>query len=64
MKKKIFIAATLIIAASASCFAKNVVPIQTSCGEQAWIDTERGTAQQVLEQIISIDQTLCPENWD
>lgn len=63
MKKKFFIAACMLTVASISCFAKNVVPITTSCGEKAWIDTDRGTPQQTMEQIMAIDKVLCPENW-
>lgn len=60
MKKKFFIAAALVLAASASCFAKNVVPIHTSCGKVAYIDTERGTLEEVLQQVMEIDDVLCP----
>lgn len=63
MKKKIFIAVCMLTVASISCFAKNIVPVTTSCGEEAWIDTDRGTIQETMEQVIAIDQVLCPENW-
>lgn len=59
-KKKFFVAAALVLAASATCFAKNVVPIETSCGKIAYIDTERGTLEEVLQQVMEIDDVLCP----
>lgn len=59
MKKKLFIAVALVLVASASCFA-NVVPITTSCGKIAYIDTERGTLEEVLQQVMEIDDVLCP----
>lgn len=59
-KKKFFIAAALVLAASATCFAKNIVPVHTSCGKTAYIDTERGTLEEVLQQVLEIDDVLCP----
>lgn len=59
-KKKFFIAAVLVLAAGATCFAQNVVPIYTSCGKVAYIDTERGTLEEVLQQVMEIDDVLCP----
>ena len=60
MKKKFFFAAALVLVASATCFAKNVVPIHTSCGLVAYIDTERGTLEEVMQQVMEINDVLCP----
>lgn len=59
-KKKFFIAAALVLAASATCFAKNIVPVYTSCDKVAYIDTERGTLEEVLQQVLEIEEVLCP----
>lgn len=59
-KKRLFIAAALVLAASATCSAKNVVPVHTSCGKTAYIDTNRGTLEEVMQQAMAINDVLCP----
>lgn len=42
-----------------SVSAKNVVKITTSCDKVAYIDTERGSMSQVMQQVMAIDDALC-----
>lgn len=64
MKKKSVMIALLALAGIATASAKNIVEITTSCGKTAWIDTERGTWEEVLEQIMKIDEVLCADDTD
>lgn len=65
MKKKILLTFSLVAIVSATCYAKHVVQVLTSCGELAVVDVDRFNSPEDFEaQLILIDQTLCPENWD
>jgi hypothetical protein len=57
MKKVLFVAIMLLGTLSVS--AKNVVKITTSCDKVAYIDTERGSMSQVMQQVMAIDDALC-----
>lgn len=56
--EKIFIVAAMLLTVS-SAFAKNVVPVYTSCGEVGYIDTERTTMDNTMEQVMEIEHALC-----
>ncbi len=57
MKKVLFVAAMLLGTLSVS--AKNVVPVHTSCGKVAYIDTDRTTLENTLKQCMVIEEVLC-----
>ena len=57
MKKALFVAAMLLGTLSVS--AKNVVPVHTSCGKTAYIDTDRTTVENTMKQVMAIDEALC-----
>ena len=42
-----------------SVSAKNVVPVHTSCGKTAYIDTDRTTVENTMKQVMAIDEALC-----
>lgn len=46
------------------CVAKNVVQVTTSCGEVAYIDTDRTSLENTLEQVQEIDRVLCGDDVD
>ncbi len=56
--KKFFLVALLALAISPAS-AKNIVEVHTSCGKTAHIDTSRGSMEQVMEQVMLIEETLC-----
>ena len=56
--KKLFVLAVMLLTASAG-FCKNVVPVTTSCGKVAYIDTDRTTLENTIEQVLAIDEVLC-----
>ena len=57
MNKALFVAAMLLGTLSGS--AKNVVPVHTSCGKTAYIDTDRTTVENTMKQVMAIDEALC-----
>ena len=57
MKKVLFVAIMLLGTLSVS--AKKVAKVTTSCGKVAYIDTERGSMSQVMQQVMAIDDALC-----
>lgn len=59
MKKKLFIMATVLLTSTAAAIARNVVPVHTSCGKTAYIDTDRTTAENAVKQVMLIESTLC-----
>ena len=59
MRKKIFIIAAVLFTSTAAAIAKNVVPVNTSCGKTAYIDTERTTIENTMKQVMEIDRILC-----
>lgn len=59
MKKKVFIMLVVLLTSTAVAVAKNVVRITTSCGEIAYIDTERTSIENTLKQVMEIDRVLC-----
>lgn len=59
MKKLFFVAAMLLGTLSVS--AKNVVPVYTSCGKIAYIDTDRTTIENTMKQVMAIEETLCDD---
>lgn len=61
MRKKIFIIAAVLFTSTAAAIAKNVVPVYTSCGKVAYIDTERTTIENTLKQVQDINFILCGE---
>jgi len=56
--KKLFVLAVMLLTASVG-FCKNVVPVTTSCGKVAYIDTDRTTLENTIEQVLAIDEVLC-----
>ena len=60
--KKLFLILAVAMTSSASCYAKHVVKVTTSCGEEAYIDLDRKSMPETLEQIEIIDEVLCGEN--
>jgi len=42
-----------------SVFAKKIVPVYTSCGAVAYIDMDRTTIDNTMEQIMDIERVLC-----
>jgi hypothetical protein len=58
MKKNFFVLAAILLVSTAT-FAKNVVPITTSCGVIAYIDTDRTTIENTMQQVMAIDDVLC-----
>ncbi len=64
MKFKVSIIMFFISLAALTGYAKNVVPVYTWCGEIGWIDTERGTIEDVLAQAVEIEKVLCGEDGD
>ena len=59
MKKKILIMLAVLFTSTAVATAKNVVPVTTSCGKVAYIDTDRTTVENTMEQVMDIDRVLC-----
>lgn len=59
--KKIFLVALLALAISPASAKrqKNIVEVHTSCGKTAYIDTNRGSMEQVIEQVALIEEVLC-----
>lgn len=58
--KRIFgVAVALLVVGAVS--AKNVVPVHTSCGKTAYIDTERTSIENTMAQIEAINRVLCDE---
>ena len=63
MKIKQILLVALFSLSFTSLSAKNIVPIYTSCGKIAYIDTERTTLENTEKQVEAIDKVLCPENY-
>lgn len=59
MKKILFV--TVMLLGTLSISAKNVVKVSTSCGKTAYIDTDRGSMAQVMQQIMIINEVLCDD---
>lgn len=49
----------LLALAISPASAKNIVEVHTSCGKTAHIDTNRGSMEQVMEQVMLIEEALC-----
>lgn len=58
--KKLILAAILMLTASAG-FSKNIVPVYTSCGKKAYIDTDRTTTENTAKQVMAIEHVLCDD---
>lgn len=61
--KKLLVIAVMLLGTNAT-FAKNVVPVYTSCGKVAYIDTERTTIENTLGQVMEIERILCGDGED
>lgn len=61
--KKLFVVAAMLLVVGV-CVAKNVVQVTTSCGEVAYIDTDRTSLENTLEQVQEIDRVLCGDDVD
>lgn len=57
MKKLVVI--VVMFSVATATFAKNIVPVHTSCGKTAYIDTDRGSAEDAIKQAEEIDRVLC-----
>lgn len=49
----------LLALAISPASAKNIVEVHTSCGKTAHIDTNRGSMEQVMEQVMLIEEAPC-----
>lgn len=49
----------VLFTSTAVATAKNVVRVTTSCGKVAYIDTDRTTVENTMEQVMDIDRVLC-----
>jgi hypothetical protein len=58
--KKLFLVSAFLLTASAG-FSKNIVPVYTSCGKVAYIDTERTTTGNTAKQVMAIEHVLCDD---
>ena len=56
MNKALFVAAMLLGTLSVS--AKNVVPVHTSCGKTAYIDTDRTTVENTMNVSTGVPSVL------
>lgn len=65
MKKGILMTAifsflgVMAVSAKAKKEDPNVVPIYTSCGEIAYIDTNRTSMENTMAQVLEIERALC-----
>lgn len=61
MKKILILAVMLTVASHGFAKAKNIVPVETSCGKTAYIDTNRTTMENTLKQVEAIEAVLCDD---
>lgn len=59
--KRIFSFVYMLLLATSASFAKNVVPVYTSCGKVAHIDTDRTSIGNTLQQVAAIEKALCDD---